>query len=281
MSDVYAAGAVGGEPYIDWRAVIGGAVLAAGVSFTLLAFGSGIGLSVASTAPTWRDSSPWLWLLSGFFLVFVALCAFGFGGYAAGRMRLATRAPAGGESEFRDAMHGLFMWGLALLISALLAAVAGLTATRAAAPSGGTAGPAASVAGENILASELDELFRSYRYTPGPNMEYQRAEASRILLKTDSRAGVSADDKAYLTKIVALRTGINDAEADDRVNRILAESKSELHKARVAAVMEAFLIAAALLVGAAVAWFSAAEGGRDRELGRLPVWDWSMRPRRL
>lgn len=282
MSDVYPAGAVSTEPYIDWRCVIGGAVVAAGISFTLLAFGSGIGLSVMSMAPTWRDSSPWLWLLSGFFLVFVALCAFGFGGYAAGRMRLATRAPAGGEAEFRDAMHGLFMWGLAILISAVLAALAGLTATRAAAPSGGgTAGPAASVVGENILASELDELFRSYRYPPGPTFEYQRAEAARILLKTESRAGVSADDKAYLTKIVALRTGINDAEADDRVNRILAESKNELHKARAAAVMEAFLIAAALLVGAAVAWFSAAEGGRDRELGRLPVWDWPLRPRRL
>jgi hypothetical protein len=156
-----------------------------------------------------------------------------------------------------------------------------MTASRTAAPSGGTASPAASATGETILASELDELFRSYRYVPGPAFEYQRAEAARLLLKTQSRAGVSADDKAYLTKIVALRTGINDAEAGDRVNRVLAESKDELHKARVAAVMEAFLIAAALLVGAAVAWFSAAEGGRDRELGRLPVWDWSLRPRRL
>src|SRR5690348_10469938 len=75
------------RPFIDWRAIIAGAILAAGVSFTLLAFGSGIGLSVVSTAPTWRDSSPWLWLLSGIFLLFVALCAFGVGGYAAGRMR--------------------------------------------------------------------------------------------------------------------------------------------------------------------------------------------------
>ncbi len=281
MSDVYAPGAVRAEPYIDWRAVSGGAVIAAGVSFTLAAFGSGIGLSVASTAPTWRDSSPWLWLLSGFFLVFVALCAFGFGGYAAGRMRLATRAPAGGESEFRDGMHGLFMWGLAILISAVVGSFAVLTAARPAAPSGGAAGAAASVAGENILASELDELFRSYRNAPPFNIEYQRAEAARILLRTESHAGVSADDKTYLANVVAMRAGVNDAEADDRVNRVLAESKDELHKARAAAVMEAFLIAAALLLGAAAAWFSATEGGRDRELGRLPVWDWSLRPRRL
>jgi hypothetical protein len=281
MSDVYPAGAALSEPYIDWRAVFGGAVVAAGISFTLLAFGSGIGLSVMSTAPTWRDSSSWLWVLSGLFLVFVALCAFGFGGYAAGRMRLATRAPAGAESEFRDGMHGLFTWGLAILISAVLVSFAAVTGIRPAAPSGGAAGPASSVAGETILASELDELFRSYRYAPPPNIEYQRAEAARILLKTESRTGVSADEKAYLANIVATRAGVNDAEADDRVNHILAQSKDELHKARVAAVMEAFLIAAALFIGAAVAWFSAAEGGCDREAGRLPVWDWSLRRRRL
>jgi hypothetical protein len=281
MGDVYAASAVRAEPYIDWRSVIGGAVVAAGVSLTLLAFGSGIGLSVISTAPSWRDSSPWLWLLSGFFLVLVALCAFGFGGYAAGRMRLATRAPSDGESEFRDGMHGLFMWGLAILISAVLASLAAVPAARTSLSSGGTAGSATSVTGESILASELDELFRSSRYAPPPNVEYMRAEAARILLKTASRAGVSLDDKAYLANIVAMRAGVNGAEADDRINRILAESKDGLHKARTAAVMEAFLIAAALLIGAAVAWFSAAEGGRDRELGRLPVWDWSLRPRRL
>jgi hypothetical protein len=284
MSDVYAAGALRAEPYIDWRAVIGGAVIAAGVSLTLLSFGSGIGLSVASTAPSWRDSSPWLWLLSGFFLIFVALCAFGFGGYASGRMRLAARAPAGNagnESEFRDGMHGLFMWGLAILISALLALLGALGVSRQTAPSGGTAGASASIAGENILASELDQLFRSYRYGPGANIEYQRAEAARILLKTESHAGLSADDRIYLSNIVAMRAGVSGPEADDRANRIIADSKDELRESRAAAVMEAFLIATALLIGAAVAWFSAAEGGRDREVGRWPVWDWSLRPRRV
>jgi hypothetical protein len=72
---------------------------------------------------------------------------------------------------------------------------------------------------------------------------------------------------------------VSNAEADDRVGRIIAESNDELHRARAAAVIEAFLVAAALLLGAAVAWFSAEEGGRDRELGRIPVWDWRFRPR--
>jgi hypothetical protein len=288
MSDVYAAEpvraqayasdvAVRVQPYIDWRAVFAGAVLAAGVSFTLLAFGSGIGLAVSSTAPTWRDSTPWLWLLSGFFLVFVTLCAFGIGGYAAGRMRLATRVAVSPESAFRDGMHGVFTWGLAILFAAVLAVVGAAIAVKPAVPSGGTAGPASSVSGENILASELDELFRSYRYAPAA--DNLRAEAARVLLKSSSHKGLPQDDRSYLSNIVALRTGVNNAEADDRVNRIIAESKDELRRARAAAVIEAFLFVAALLLGAAVAWFSAEEGGRDRELGRIPVWDWRFRPR--
>ena len=288
MSDVYAteptraqvaaAGALSAQPYIDWRAVIAGAVLAAGVSFTLLAFASGIGLAAASTAPTWRDSTPWLWLLSGIFLVFVALCAFGVGGYAAGRMRMATRVAATPETAFRDGMHGLVMWGLAILITAVLGLVGAAIAVKPAVPSGGTAGPASSVASENILASELDALFRSYRYGPAP--DNLRAEAGRILLKSSSHKGVPPEDRSYLSNIVALRAGVNNAEADDRVNRIIGQSKDELHRARAAAVMEAFLIAVALLLGAAVSWFSAEEGGRDRELGRIPVWEWRFRPRR-
>jgi hypothetical protein len=162
----------------------------------------------------------------------------------------------------------------------VVALLGAATVSRSAAPSGGAAGAAASVAGENVLASELDELFRSYRYAPGINIDYQRAEAARILLKSSGHNGVPADDRTYLSNIVALRAGVSAPEADDRVNRIIAESKNALHRARAAAVMEAFLIAAALLVGAAISWFSAEEGGRDRELGRLPVWNWPLRRRK-
>ena len=290
MSDVYAAEPIlaqpvnadtlRAQPYIDWRATIAGAILAAGVSFTLMAFGSTIGLAVSSTAPTWRDSSPWLWLLSGVFLIFVALCAFGVGGYATGRMRWPARVAASPESAFRDGMHGLFMWGLAILLTAVLALFSAAITAKSAAPSGGTAGPASSVAGENILGDELDQLFRSYRYGPSPNMDYLRAEAARILLKSSSNKGIPEDERAYLSNIVLLRAGVNHAEADARVNRIIAASKDEIHRTRTAAVIEAFLAAAALLLGAATVWFAAEEGGRDRELGHIPVWDWRFRPRR-
>ena len=71
---------------IRWPAIIAGAVAAAGVSFALHAFAAGIGLSVASTAPTWRDSSAVLWWLSGIYLIFAALCAFAVGGWEGGEI---------------------------------------------------------------------------------------------------------------------------------------------------------------------------------------------------
>jgi len=255
---------------VRWRAIIAGAVVASGVSFTLHAFAAGIGLSVMSSAPTWRDSTPLLWVISGIYLLLVALCAFGVGGYIAGRLG----APIGAdtvETEALDGLQGLATWGLAILIAAVLALGVAMAASPAVSPSGG-AGATQSVAGENIIASELDELFRSPRAIP--DLTYRRAEASRILLKASSHSGVGSEDRDYLATVVANVTGLDRAGAQDRVERMIAASRVALHKARMAALLQAFSIAAALLVGAAVAWVSAVHGGRDREARLLPVWRW-------
>lgn len=270
-----AAAASESVPLVQWSSVIAGAVAAAGISLTLLAFGAGIGLSVASTAPTWRDSSAWLWILSGLFLIFVALSAFGFGGYIAGRMRSAFRTPTVHEGEFRDGIHGIVTWGLAILITAMLGIAGAALVTPMMAPSGGAMGPGSSTAGENIIASELDELFRSSRNTGDANLlAARRAEASRILLKSSGRAGISSDERNYLAQIVYDRTGLSSDVAAARVERVIGATGQELHRARVAAVLQAFMAAAGLLIGAAVAWYAAVEGGRDRQRGGIPTWDW-------
>lgn len=266
-------------PLLDWRAIIAGAVVAAGISFMLIAFGSAIGLSLASTAPTWRDSSAWLWILSGIYLIFTALCAFGFGGYVAGRLRSRLRPLTIGEIEFRDGIHGVVAWALAILIGAVIAVAGAAAASRVMAPSGGPAGVSSSVASENIIASELDELFRTDRPLTDADFTYRRAEAGRILLKSSSHAGVPNEDRDYLSNMTATITGLSPADADARVNRVIAESRDEIHRGRVAAVLQAFMVAAALLIGLAVSWFSAEEGGREREAGYIPVWDWSWRRR--
>jgi len=107
---------------IRWPAIIAGAVAAAGVSFTLHAFAAGIGLSVLSAAPTWRESSAALWSLSGIYVVFASVCAFAVGGYIAGRMRRRLSIDST-EVEGIDGMHGLITWALAVVIAAILAVV--------------------------------------------------------------------------------------------------------------------------------------------------------------
>jgi hypothetical protein len=260
--------------HLQWTSIFAGAVCAGGAAFTLHAFAAGIGLSVVSSAPTWRDSSAAYWLLAGAYLLFVAIVAFGVGGYVAGRMRAPLNIDPI-ETEFRDGMHGLITWGLAILMTAVLAlGAAGMTAPGVA-PSGGSAGASQSVAAENILASELDELFRTKKVIE--NFTYRRAEAGRILLKSSSHEGVPNSDRQYLTGLVANVIGTPEQEANQRVDRAIATSAQELRRARVAAVLQAFFIAVSLIAGAGVAWYSATEGGKDREQGTYQFWEWRRR----
>src|SRR3954468_14351975 len=99
--------------------------------------------------------------------------AHGFGGYVCGLLREPTTT-APDEVEFRDGMHGLLVWALATLLTAAFALATAQSLTRLAAPTGGPAGPATSVGGENIIAYDLDRLFRAERPMEG-NVNYDRA----------------------------------------------------------------------------------------------------------
>ena len=104
--------------YVQWGPAVAGALIATAVALVLDSFGASVGLAVTSTAPTWRDSSAVLQLLSGLYLVLVAIAAFGAGGYVAGRMR----RPVPGnpdEVDFRDRTLGLIAWAIAVILTAV------------------------------------------------------------------------------------------------------------------------------------------------------------------
>lgn len=268
---------------VHWGAVIAGAIAAAALASVLLAFGSGVGMAVNSVSPTWRDASFALWFLSGLYFVFVALVSFGFGGWVAGRMRSRiVSVAASDEAQFRDGMHGLLAWALAIVIAAVLAIAAAGVAAPAAVPGSGNAGPSTSVAGENTIAYELDQLFRSDRPIPADEMTQARGEAARILLTSSSHSGVTPEDRDYLVTLVSSRAHVSPEEADARVSKAIPRAHDALKRARAAGVIIAFLTAVAMLLGAAVSWLAAKEGGRERELGVAPSWrSWSERPLRL
>ena len=157
--------------YIHWGPGIAGAIVAAATSFVLMSFASAVGLMVASPSPTWRDTSVWLAILSGFWIIVVAVGSFALGGYLAGRVRSTWKASAD-EVEFRDGAHGLIAWAIGVMLGAALLA---LTAHTFAA--GSVASPPRDTAGApSFLAYELDRLFRPD--TAGPELRAEAAASS-------------------------------------------------------------------------------------------------------
>jgi hypothetical protein len=264
----------GGTTFLQWSAIVAGALVALALSLVLIAFGSAIGFGVLSSSPTWRDTSPALTVASGIYLLLTALVSFGLGGYVAGRVRERWHPTAHANVvEFRDGVHGVLSWAIAAVVSGLViaASVSGV-ASKAIEPA--AASPAAT-AGEPLIAYELDRLFRAERHPSEPGLDYSRAEAGRSLLAATGRQGISSDDRTYLARLVAANTGIAPPDAERRVDTAITAATTALHKARSSAVILGFCTAASLLVGAAVAWYGACTGGRHRDEVAPPFsWRW-------
>jgi hypothetical protein len=98
-----------------------------------------------------------LWVLA------VAMGSFALGAYVAGRTRAAWASATEDEVEFRDGLHGLLVWGLAIIVVVLLDLGAAPLAAATLARGAGPTGPSRTIgsATEPFLALELDRLFRS------------------------------------------------------------------------------------------------------------------------
>jgi hypothetical protein len=259
---------MGSASYINWPAVFAGTFVAAGVSLVLITFGTALGLSLSTSAPSWRNASIGLSLLSGIWFLVVTVGAMLLGGYVTGRLRARFSAATSDEVEFRDGIHGVVMWGLAVLIGALLA----LATSRALAPVANDRDNTASqTTGEpSNVAYEVDRLFRTDRRPPADASDQQmRAEAGRLVGAAIGRR-FSPDDHNYLTRLVAARTALAQPDAERRVQDVLNDARTRADRARRAAVVLAFMSAASLLIGAAAAWFAAEAGGRHRDGGAVP-----------
>jgi hypothetical protein len=253
---------------LHWTPIVVGALTATALSSILITFAATVGLGVSSAAPTWRDASWALWLLSGIYLILQALISFGCGGYVAGR----TQAPAGfgstEEVERRDGFHGIAAWALAVVLSALLAAFIGMAASR---PS--TLATPPSAAEPSVLSYEIDQLFRAGRNRPANiDLTPARAEAGRILLTSSSHSGITTEDRSYLIQMVSGATGLTGADAERRVDNVISDSRKAIGRARASTIILAFSIATALLLAAAAAWAGAEAGGRHRDGMPLPGW---------
>jgi len=217
---------------IEWSPIVLGALAATALSSVLLGFGATIGLGISSTAPTWRDASAALTILSGLYLILQAIISFGLGGYIAGRLRAAggtvARATVADtvveQTEQADGVHGLGAWALAVVMGALLATLIGAATVSRTSPARSAS---QATAAEPLLSYELDRLFRAARRAPNVDLSAERAEAGRILLTTSSHSGVSSDDRTYLIQQVGALTGLSPADSERRVDNGHCEGLSE------------------------------------------------------
>ena len=266
--------------YVQWTPVIAGALAAAALATVLHSFAGAIGLAVSSAAPTWRDASVGLMILSGVYLVLVALASYGLGGYIAGllRERFGTSVTVE-EVEFRDSIHGLLVWSVATLLTALFLVMAASVTSRVATPTATSS--AASTASESTIAYDIDRLLRGERRAADVvDPQQLRGEVGRILLTSSSHAGVAADDRSYLVRLVGVRTGLAPNDAEKRVDVAIANARDNLSRARKSGVILAFMAGAAALLGAAAAWFAAVVGGQHRD-DSTGVSRWNILGRRI
>ena len=261
--------------YVEWSPIVLGALAATALSSVLLGFGATVGLGISSAAPTWRDASAALAILSGLYLILQAILSFGLGGYLAGRVSASTggRATVVDETERADGVHGLGAWALAVVMGAILATLIGAaTVSRTSSARSGSQASAA----EPLLSYELDRLFRAARRAPNVDLSSERAEAGRILLTTSSHSGLTSDDRTYLAQQVSSLTGLSPADSERRVDTVLASAKTAIARSRRSSIIVAFSVATAVLLGAVAAWAAACAGGRHRDGAPLP--DWMARP---
>lgn len=93
-----------------------------------------------------------------------------------------------------------------------------------------------------------------------------RGELLRLFTSSLRNGGeLKPADRDYVAKVVAARTGLSQADADKRVNDVVARAKADLDAARKATAQLAFWLTASLLVGAFCASLAATEGGGIRD----------------
>ena len=76
---------------------------------------------------------------------------------------------------------------------------------------------------------------------------------------------LAANDRLYVSRLVAARTGLSPADADKRVTEVISDAKAAAEKVRKGAMQFSFWLTASLLLGAFAASLAAVEGGQLRD----------------
>ncbi|MGD9913474.1 MAG: hypothetical protein AB7S80_05275 [Rhizobiaceae bacterium] len=270
--------------YVDWGAIIAGAVVAAAISLVLFIFGSALGLSFADFDEGGGMSVGWFAVTAALWAAWVQVSAYFAGGYLAGRLRRRVHDATEHESDIRDGSHGVIVWAVGIVFSGALA-FAGLTgaiSVTAQTASNVVAGAASNdAAGEYSLV--VDRYLRGAEAANPPLPAGTRDEVGRIVAASIADGALAAPDRDYLTATIGRAAGIDQATAQARVDALWADAQATRQKALEAAdqarkmtLLGAFLTAATLFLAGAAAYFAATLGGNHRDK-QVELIGWSRR----
>lgn len=252
---------------VSWGAVFAGAAVAAAITLALMVLGAGFGLSIVSPWPGSGVTASTYAVTTAIGLVVIQWVSSGFGGYVTGRLRTRWVNVHTDEVAFRDTAHGFLTWCVATLFVAM---VAGFVSYGAAS----TGAQATATAPADPTGYAIDMLFRPAPDTQPPAAANgdPRPEVARILANAVAAGSLPPADKTYLAQLVAQRTGLSQADAEKRVDEVVAQVDAAAVKAREAAdaarkagLWTAFAAFLALLIGAFIAAVSASLGGHLRD----------------
>jgi hypothetical protein len=168
---------------------------------------------------------------------------------------------------FRDTAHGFLAWAVSTLLMATLlsSALTGLVAggAKAGAAVAGSAAAGTAAAAASSSGYTVDSLLRSSN--DNGTAPDKGPEVARIFAHAMSTGELAPQDKQYLSQLVASRTGVSAAEAQQRVDDAFIQMKRAADDARKASAWLALWLVVSLFVGAFVASLSATFGGRLRD----------------
>jgi hypothetical protein len=256
-------------PAVSWAAIVAGGVASAALTLVLLAFGAGIGLSAVSPWANSGISSRTFNISAGVYLCIIAVMASSIGGYLAGRLRTKWVGVHTHEVYFRDTAHGFLAWAFATVLSVAVLASAAVNIVSGAAvgftPAIGSTGGQS----DGPMAVFVDLLLRAnppITRSDAGDVATARGELDRLFTSHLSTGEeFSPADRTYLAQVVAALTGVNQAEAENRVSQVIAQAKSAVDSARKAGARFALWLTASLLLGAFSASLAATEGGGLRD----------------
>ena len=266
----------------SWGAIFAGALVAISVTLVLIALGTGLGFASMSPWPNQGVSASAFSITAVIWFVVMQWLSSLLGGYITGRLRTRYIGTHHHEVFFRDTANGLVTWALATVVVAVVLASsvasgvgAGVKAASSVASAGAAGAAHAAVSSGSDSGYGVDKLFRSSMTSaPGamPSAADAHGEATRIVANAAASGSMPDADRSYLVSTVAARTGVPEAEAQKRVDDLLAaandaqlKAKAAADEARKDAAQVAIYTALAMLIGAFIASVSSALGGRLRD----------------